>query len=196
MTEISKTSPDRVAVISKRPASVCFAIPWRIAFSTRCCQRETRNGRGHQRFGNSELRSQAIGETRLLDRHVLPHEIELFAERDFVCLVASQRASQQFAEMFDDADGALSIVVTNEHRDRVECVEEKVRIELCLKCGEARARELFGEPCDLHFTLARVDEVTCRVLDTDDAEIHRYAERQRREDPAQPFDTENLTGSR
>src|ERR671927_471195 len=91
--------------------------------------------------------------------------------------------------MFDDADGALSIVVTNEHRNRVECVEEKVRIELCLECRKARAGELFRQTCDLHFTLARVDEVTRRVLDADDAEIHRDTERQRREDPAEPFDT-------
>src|SRR5215218_7638676 len=38
-------------------------------------QRETRNGRRHQRLGNSELRSQAIGEARLLDSHILLHEI-------------------------------------------------------------------------------------------------------------------------
>src|SRR5215208_3239056 len=91
--------------------------------------------------------------------------------------------------MFDDADGALSIVVTNEHGDRVECVEEKVRVELRLECGEARTRELFREPGDLHFTFTRVDEVSRRVLDADDAEVDGHAKRQRGEDPTEPFNS-------
>ena len=113
----------------------------------------------------------AAGGRRLL------HEIELFAECYLVGLVTRQRASQQFAEMFDDADGALSIVVTNEHGDRVEGVEEKVRVELGLEIGKARAGELFGEPRDLHFTFACVDEVTRCVLNADDAEIDSHSKR-------------------
>src|SRR5215211_6531091 len=92
--------------------------------------------------------------------------------------------------MFDDADGALPIVVTNEHGDGVECVEEKVRVELCLEGGKAGARELFRETGYLHFTLARVYEVTGRVFDSDHTQIDSHPERQRREDPAQPFDTD------
>src|SRR3954468_21156176 len=102
-------------------------------------QRKARHRGRHQRLRNSELGPQPVGEARLLDRNVLPHEIELFPECYFVCLVTSQRASQHFAEMFDDADGALSIVVTDEHSDGVECVEKKVRVELCLERSETCA---------------------------------------------------------
>src|SRR6185503_11049280 len=104
-------------------------------------QRKTRNSGRHQRFGNSELRPQAIREACLLDCNVLPDEIEFFTECDFVCLVTSQRASQQLAEMLDDAHRALSIVVTNEHGDRVECVEKEMRVELCLERSEPCAGE-------------------------------------------------------
>src|SRR6185436_6079421 len=117
-------------------------------------QGKTRHDGGHQRFGNSELRAQAIREACLLDRNVLANEIQFFTECYFVCLVTGQRASQHFAEMFDDTDGALSIVVTNEHGDRVECVEKEMRVELCLKRSEACAGELFGKSCYLHFTFA------------------------------------------
>src|ERR1041384_3181556 len=89
--------------------------------------------------------------------------------------------------MFDDAHGALSIVITYEHRNRVECIEEEVWIQLRLKCSETRARELFGEPGHLHFALAGVDEITRGVFDSYDAEINSNAERQRSKDPAQPF---------
>src|SRR5829696_6740195 len=96
----------------------------------------------------------------------------------------SESASQHLAEVFDDTHGAFAIVVTHEHGDRVECVEKKVRIELCLQGSETSAGELFGKSCHLHFTLAHFDEIARCVFDPDDAEINRNAERQRDEDPA------------
>ena len=67
-------------------------------------------------------------------------------------------------------------------------LKRKCGLSCAWKRSEARAGELFGESCYLHFALARVDEVTSGVFDSDDAEINRDAERQRSEDPAQPFD--------
>ena len=91
--------------------------------------------------------------------------------------------------MFDDGHCALSIVIANEDSDRVECVEEKVWIELRLECGKPGARELFGEPGNLNFAFTRVDKVTSSVLDSHNAEIDRYAERQSGKDPAEPFNS-------
>src|SRR6185369_13981356 len=93
--------------------------------------------------------------------------------------------------MFDNTHGALAIVVANEHGNRVECVEEKMRIELCLQRCETSAGELFGESCDLDLALACVDEVTRRMLDADNAQINCDTERQRDEDPTQPFNTDS-----
>ena len=53
--------------------------------------------------------------------------------------MARKRASQHLAQMFDDTHGAFTIVVAHEHRDRVECVEEKMRIELRLQGSKAGA---------------------------------------------------------
>src|SRR6185503_5877252 len=106
-------------------------------------QRETGNHCAQKRVGNSELRAQAIREACLLDRDVLPHEIEFFPKCDFVSLMARERAAQQFAQVFDDTHGTLAIVVANEHRNRVERVEKKMWIELRLQCREASAGELF-----------------------------------------------------
>src|SRR4029079_14808929 len=114
----------------------------------------------------------------------------LFAECDFVCLMAAQCSSQQLAQVFNDAHRTLTIVITNEHGDRVECIEEKVWIQLCLQRSEASAGELFGESCYLHFAFARIDEITSSALDPNDAEINSDAERQRNKDPAQPLDAE------
>src|SRR5215210_1098842 len=93
--------------------------------------------------------------------------------------------------MFDDADGALSIVVANEHRDRVECVEEEMGVELCLESSKTGAGKLFRESCDLYFAIACIDEVARCVLDSDHTEIDCDAERKGREDPAQPFDSKS-----
>src|SRR6185503_20896065 len=124
-----------------------------------------------------------------LDRYVLPYEIQFFTECDFVSLVTRKRAAQQFAQMFDDTHGAGAIVVANKHGDGVECVEKKVWIELRLQCGEAGAGKLFGQSSYLHFALARVDEITRCMLDANHAEINCNTERQRDEDPTQPFNS-------
>src|SRR5262245_12887499 len=91
--------------------------------------------------------------------------------------------------MFDDAHRTLTLVITNEHCNGVECVEEKMRIQLRLKGCETCARELFRESRHLNFAFARIDKVTSGVLNSHDAEIHGYAKWQRREDPAQPFNS-------
>src|SRR5262247_4274706 len=100
--------------------------------------------------------------------------------------MSAQRRSQHLAQLFDDAYGRLTVVVTHEHGDSIERVEEEVRIHLRLKRGEARVRELFGKAGQLRVALARFDEVTNGMLNADDAEVDGDAERQCDEYPAQP----------
>ena len=54
-------------------------------------QSETGNRRGQKHVRNSELRAQAIRETCLFDRNVLPHEIKFFTEGDFVDVVGTSK---------------------------------------------------------------------------------------------------------
>src|SRR5688572_24930720 len=103
--------------------------------------------------------------------------------------MTAESASQHLAQMFDNTHSTLAIVVTNEHGDRIQCVEKKMRVELCLKCSKAGAGELFGKSCDLHFALTRLDKVTSCVFDTDHAEIDGNTERQCSKDPTHPFDS-------
>src|SRR6185369_1784242 len=91
--------------------------------------------------------------------------------------------------MLDNANSAFTLVVANQHRDRVERIEKKMRIKLRLQRGEARARKLFRESRNLQFALARLEEIARGMFDTDDAKINGCTERQRDEDPAQPFNT-------
>src|SRR5262245_38549909 len=122
-------------------------------------QRETGRRRGQERVVYVEFRAQSVGESRLLYGDVLPDEFELFSEGDFIQAVAAERRPQHFAQLLDDAHGGLAVVVTNEHCDRVERVEEKVRVNLSLQRGETRARESLGKTGHLDVPLARFDEV-------------------------------------
>src|SRR5215203_197361 len=98
--------------------------------------------------------------------------------------MTTEGASQNVAQVFDDADSSRTIVVAYQHGNGVERVEKEMRIELCLECGKARARKLFRESGQLDFTFARLDEVTRGVFYSDHAEIDRNPERERRKDPA------------
>src|SRR5262249_33665320 len=149
-------------------------------------EREAGHGGGQERIVYVELGPQPIGEPRLFYGDGLADEFQLFPEGNFIHTMSAQRRSQHFAQLFDDAHGGLTVVVTHEHRDSVERVEEEVRIHLRLKRGEARVREPFGKTGQLRVALARFDEVTNCMLNADDAEVDGDAERQRDEYPAQP----------
>src|SRR5882672_1228377 len=101
-------------------------------------QREAGRRGGQERFVYVEFGPQAIGESRLLYGDVLPDEFELFSEGDFIHAMAAQRRPQYFAQLFDDAHGGLTVVVTHEHGNRVERVEEEVRVHLRLQRGKTR----------------------------------------------------------
>ena len=97
----------------------------------------------------------------------------------FVDAMTRQRPSQYVAQLLDDADGAGAVVVTDPHRDRVQRVEQKVRVDLRLQRSEPRPSQLLRQPRHLHFAIAHFDEVANRVCEAGDGEVHHDAERQR-----------------
>src|SRR5688572_24310201 len=101
--------------------------------------------------------------------------------------MAAQSAPQHIAKLFQDPHGALTIIVADEHGDRVQRVEEKVWVNLRLQRCEARACKLFREPCELHFALPRLDEIADCVFDADHTEVDSDTEGQRSKDPAKPL---------
>src|SRR6266540_3072901 len=104
-------------------------------------QREAGSRGGQERIFYVEFGPQPVGESRLFYGDVLPDEFKLFSEGNFIHTMSAQRRSQHFAQLLDDAHGGLAVVVTHEHGDSIERVEEEVRIHLRLKRGEARVRE-------------------------------------------------------
>src|SRR5689334_8271662 len=120
------------------PASDRRAMPWRIAFSTRCWRAK----------------------------------LGIAAERsDGSTSISTRSRSEHLAQLLDDARRLGAVAVAHQHVDRIQAVEEKVRIHPGLERGQLGAGELLGHARELHFTIARFDEVPCRVLDADHAEI-------------------------
>src|SRR6185503_6478980 len=147
-------------------------------------QREAWHRGGEQLFVDAESRIETVREACLLHGEILAHQIELVGKRHFAGARAAERAAQHIAQMLDDGCRPRRVVVAHEHRDGVQAVEQEVRIELRLERRELRSGQLLGHPSQLRFAIARLAEVADRVLDADHREIHRRAERQRRENPA------------
>src|SRR5262245_32854603 len=102
-------------------------------------QREAGDHGGQERVADVEFGPQPIRESRLLYGDVLPDELEFFSEWDFIHAMAAERRPQHFAQLFDDAHRGPTVVVTHEHGDRVERIEEEVRVNLRLQRGKTRA---------------------------------------------------------
>src|SRR5215470_17001745 len=103
-------------------------------------QREARYHSGQERVADVEFGSQPIREPRLLNGDVLPDELKFFSEWDLIRAMAAERRPQHFAQLFDDSHRAPTVVVTHQHCDRVERVEEEMRVHLRLQSGKTRAR--------------------------------------------------------
>ena len=95
---------------------------------------------GVERLGiDVEPDRQAILEARLLDLEVLLQELQLLLQRDARRARAVERQAEQIAQAADHAIGAVGIGV-HERRDRVQRVEEKVRLQLGLERAQPGLR--------------------------------------------------------
>ena len=128
--------------------------------------------------------AQPIREPGLFDREVLFDELELLVECHLVGAMSAQRATEHVTELLDDPGGSPPFTVPHQHGNRVQRVEEEVRVELRGQRGEPCARELRRESRVLDLLFARFDEEPDAMLDSDDSQVHRHAKWQRDEEPA------------
>ena len=140
-----QTSLSCVALTSRRPARWSRAIPCRIAFSTRGCRSRFGTRASRTSVPDPEARGEAVLEARLLDREVALQELQLLAQRDVRPPRVLQRDPQEVRELQDHALGRVRLRL-QERRDRVQRVEQEVRLELHLQRAELGLRELGLEP--------------------------------------------------
>ena len=100
-------------------------------------QQQVRHQRVERVGLDVEADDEAIGEARLLDLEVLCEEVELGLERDFLLAELLERQAQQVAQPHQRPVGGLDVAV-HQRRDRVQRVEQEVRVQLLLQRLELR----------------------------------------------------------
>src|SRR6185437_2495954 len=95
-----------------------------------------------------------------------------------------QRVAKNPTELLDHANGAQAVTVAYEHGDRIQAVEQEMRIHSRLQRREPRRGELARDAHKLQLAIPILGEVPDCVLDAHDEEVDGNAKRERREDPA------------
>ena len=93
-------------------------------------QTERRHLPSAQLLVHDDLEPQPLSQPQRLECQVVPHEGQFFAQgHDLAVLLRVERVPQQVAELFQRLLGAARIV-PHEGQERVQRVEQEVRIEL------------------------------------------------------------------
>ena len=136
----SSLSPSRRAEMSMWPGPDFFATPCLIAFSTSGCR---------IRFGTSVSSVSGCTSKRTTRRSakrvcsickILCEEVELRLERDLLLPDVLERQAQEVAQPHQRPIGRLDVAM-HQRRDRVQRVEEEVRVQLLLQRLELRLDE-------------------------------------------------------
>src|SRR6185436_7938604 len=103
----------------------------------------------------------------LFDLEILAEEVELVLQRDVLRADAIERQAQQIAESLEHRISGFGIAM-HQRRDRVQRVEQKVRMQLTLQClqvgfGKPRAQLRRGQLALLRLAM----EIQC-VTEADD----------------------------
>jgi hypothetical protein len=97
---------------------------------------------GRERIRQVDRAAQPVPEAGLFDPEIRAHDRNLGADRDGVALARVEREAQQRRELLDEALGAGG-VLGDERGDRVQRIEEEVRVQPRLERRQARlGREL------------------------------------------------------
>ena len=108
-------------------------------------QQEGRHG-GRARAGlDAERHLESIAEASLLDRDVMIEQLQLLLQRHQRTAFPAERMTQQLAQARDHAVGLLG-VLEHERRDRMQRVEEEMRLQLAGQRVEPRLHQLTLEP--------------------------------------------------
>ena len=132
--------PTRVACTSIAPPAVCDAFPCRMAFSTSGCNRRD-GARASSASGVAfDADAQPVAEACAHEPEVAVEHLELVAQRNLVRMRRAQRKTKQLGQLADHAIRTSRIVV-HRGRDRIERVEQEVRLELEPEIAQLRLRE-------------------------------------------------------
>ena len=150
-TDSSSVSPiaparDTTPSPATRPASDRLAIPCRIAFSTRCCSAKL----GTAADSDARRRCRTTGRRRSENRacsiaRYCRTRSSSSCERDFIGVDDGVSVRRSTSLSCSTIRARRRVAVAHQHRDRVERVEQEVRIELRLERGEPRAGQLLRE---------------------------------------------------
>ena len=106
---------------------------------------------------------QTIGKPRPLDLEVLPQEVELGGECDFLLPEAFERQPQQVAQTHQRAIGRLDVAM-HQGGNGMQGVEEKMGMELLLERLELRLHQPRLELRGAKATLARLSVIEERIV--------------------------------
>ena len=132
----------RAAPISSRPVADCGARPWRSAFSTSGCSSNV--GTSSRRHGVVDVVRdlEAIAEPRALEIDVALDHAQLVAERRQLAGRPIERRPHQVAQSEQHRQRRLVALSADQRRDRVQRVEQEVRLDFQPQRVELRARQL------------------------------------------------------
>ena len=116
---------------------------------------------------------QPIGEAGLLDVDILLQRIELGAERHLLLPEVLERDAQQIAQLDEHPVRGVDVAV-HQRRDRVQRVEQEVRVQLLLQRLELRRNQLGLELRGADLALARLAVVEQRVTEADDGPVGHH----------------------
>ncbi len=127
--------------------------------------------------------AQPVGEAHLFDLEILAREQQLLRQRDFVNVPRLEHASEHVAQARDQLHRDVRLSLPHQHRNRVERVEQEVRVELHPERLKLRARELpfeRGRPPGILLVGPGEQEP---VRAADQTEVDRHGDREPAEQP-------------
>ncbi len=115
-----------------------FDTPYLIAFSTIGCSSSGGKARLLELRRNVDLDRQAVGEARHLDVEIEPLEVDLLGQADVGARIQRQAGAEEGRERQQHRLGAVGAPGHHQRRQRIERVEQEVRIDLIAKGPDLR----------------------------------------------------------
>ena len=116
-----------------------------------------------------------VGEARLLDVQVAAQELELLLQRHFLDADRRQRHAEQVAQLRQHLVGGVGVAV-DQRRDRVQRVEQEVRVELPFQHFELRLRQPRLELRGAQLALREAAVVAPRFVHADENPVRQEPE--------------------
>src|SRR5580700_1167189 len=142
LTESCSCRSTRTARMAIRPALAFFAIPCRTAFSTKGCKPMCGTVAGRISGPASISTRSRSGNLTCSDGKVEPDVFQFAVERHLLVVDIAQHRAQQVAEAAQRFLRFLPALLPHQHHDRVQRVEQEMRLKLHLERAQAGARDL------------------------------------------------------